>query len=155
MRLRADGSGVRFTQSALAAETPGSTLAEATGWVQVAPEGTTCWDGSPWHFWYHGGSADKLAVWFEGGGACWNAALCDVEGTRRFRRRWLRDRRQQRTLRSTAQGNPLRDFSVVLLPYCTGDLHIGRRTVEYRRPTERASSSRTKARATPWPRSTG
>ncbi|HTK96586.1 MAG TPA: hypothetical protein VL379_01075, partial [Pseudomonadales bacterium] len=46
-----------ISRHVVAAEAVGSTLAEATGWVEVAPEGTTCWDGSPWHFWYHGGSA--------------------------------------------------------------------------------------------------
>jgi len=121
--------------STFAAEAPGSTLAEATGWVEVAPEGTTCWDGSPWHFWYHGGSAEKLAVWFEGGGACWNAALCDVEGRASFQAKVAAQPPASKGLfDQQRKSNPLRDFSVVLLPYCTGDVHIGRRTVEYRRP---------------------
>ena len=114
--------------------TAASSAADANGWVDIAPEGTTCWDGSPWHFWYRGGNADKLAIWFEGGGACWTAAQCDSEGKPTFQTKaavgqpplnGLFDR--QRT------NNPLRDFSVVLLPYCTGDVHIGRRTIDYRR----------------------
>ena len=109
--------------------------ADRSEWVEVAPEGTQCWDGSPWHFWYRGGSTDKLVVWFEGGGACWNAALCDVAGQPTFQStltaqppaaNGLFDRRRL--------NNPLHDFSVVLLPYCTGDAHIGRRTVDYQRP---------------------
>ena len=124
-----------ISRNVVAAEAAGSTLAEATGWVEVAPEGTTCWDGSPWHFWYHGGSADKLAVWFEGGGACWNAALCDVEGRATFKTGALAGPPPSKGLfDQQRKSNPLRDFSVVLLPYCTGDVHIGRRTVEYRRP---------------------
>ena len=106
----------------------------ANGWVDVAPEGTTCWDGSPWHFWYRGGSADKLAIWFEGGGVCWNAALCDVAGKPTFQSKVAAQQPPLSGLLDPRRANnPLRDFSVVLLPDCTGDAHVGRRTVEYRR----------------------
>ena len=56
-----------------------SAAAAEPTWNEIDPDGTTCWDGSPWHFWYRAGAPDKLAIWFEGGGACWNDALCDVE----------------------------------------------------------------------------
>jgi hypothetical protein len=106
----------------------------AAGWVDIAPEGTTCWDGSPWHFWYRGGSAEKLAIWFEGGGACWNARMCDAAGKPTFKPAAAAQQPQSRGLFDARHANnPLRDFSVVVLPYCTGDMHIGRRTVEYRR----------------------
>jgi hypothetical protein len=122
-------------QHVAGADAPGSTLVDASGWVEVAPEGTTCWDGSPWHFWYHGGSADNLAVWFEGGGACWNAALCDRDGRPSFQTKIASQPPTGKGLfDQRRKNNPLRDFSMVLLPYCTGDVHIGRRTVEYTRP---------------------
>ncbi len=54
---------------------------------------------------------------------------------RRFRRQSPRNRLPSKGLfDQQRKSNPLRDFSVVLLPYCTGDVHIGRRTVEYQRP---------------------
>ncbi len=119
---------------AIPADERGTPLAEATDWVKVAPEGTTCWDGSPWHFWYHGGSADKLAVWFEGGGACWNASLCDAKARPSFQTALAAQPPVSKgVLDQQRKTNPLRDFSVVVLPYCTGDVHIGRRTVEYQR----------------------
>lgn len=118
---------------AVAADVPAATT-NASGWVDVAPQGTTCWDGSPWRFWYRGGSADKLAIWFEGSGGCWNAATCDVAGKPAFQSK-IATRTPQRSglFDENRANNPLRDFSVVLLPYCTGDAHIGRRTVEYTR----------------------
>ena len=123
-----------FSHRVVAAESPAGTLVDANGWVEVAPEGTTCWDGSPWHFWYHGGSAEKLAVWFEGGGACWNATLCDAKGRPTFQTSAAAAQPPAKGLFDQSRANnPLRDFSVVLLPYCTGDVHIGRRTVDYQR----------------------
>src|SRR5262249_40913158 len=67
-----------------------------------------------------------------GGGACWNAALCDVEGKAAFADG---SRQPPRTglFDASRANNPLRDYTMVALPYCTGDVHIGRRTVEYKR----------------------
>ena len=107
-------------------------MTETNGWVEAAPDDTTCWDGSPWHFWYRGGSAKKLAIWFEGGRPCWNATLCAADAgtsvklaTQPPRLAGLFDRNRA--------SNPLHDYSVVLLPECTGDAHIGRRSVDYKR----------------------
>lgn len=115
-----------------------SLAATAQEWTKVEPAGAQCWDGSPWHFWYRAGAADKLAIWFEGGGACWNAALCDVQGRATFDQRAVSDpQKSSRRLPTSGlfdtarANNPLRDYTVVYLPYCTGDVHVGRRTVEY------------------------
>jgi hypothetical protein len=149
---------------AMAAETPSGTTvnsADANGWVEVAPDGTTCWDGSPWHFWYRGGSADKLAIWFEGGGACWNAAQCDAQGKPTFQAKTATQQPPLRGLFDQRRANnPLHDFSVVLLPYCTGDVHIGRRTVDYRRSDGTSfrfahEGSRNTAAALEWLKSRG
>jgi hypothetical protein len=110
--------------------------ADNHGWIEVAPKDTHCWDGAPWHFWYHPGDPNKLAIWFQGGGACWNAETCDVAQQPTFdtklgsndypgRGRGLFDQSHKH--------NPLQDFGLVLLPYCTGDMHIGERSVEYTR----------------------
>ncbi len=105
---------------------------DADGWVEVAPEGATCWDGSPWHFWYRGGSAEKLAIWFEGGEACWNATLCAATA-RTPPTLAAHPPRLHGLFDANRADNPLHDFSVVLLPECTGDAHIGRRSVDYPR----------------------
>jgi hypothetical protein len=33
--------------------------ADSHGWIEVAPKDTHCWDGAPWHFWYHPGDPNK------------------------------------------------------------------------------------------------
>jgi Pectinacetylesterase len=118
---------------AAAAATPPE--ADANGWVEIAPAGTTCWDGSPWHFWYHAGDPDNVAIWFQGGGACFDAATCDTAGKPTFDAALGDDDYPRATglFDRSRPDNPLHDFSLVLLPSCTGDVHIGNRRVEYQR----------------------
>jgi len=113
-----------------------ATCARAGAWIEVAPAGTACWDGKPWKFWYRPGSDPRLAVYFEGGGGCWRADLCDPQGAPTFKGAITAQDDP-----STAQGlfddsrhdNPIRGWRILFVPYCTGDVHIGRRTVDYAR----------------------
>jgi len=113
---------------AAAAEVPAQ-----SGWERMeGGPGTTCALGSPFSFWVHRGSSERLAIYLRGGGACWNKATCDPN--------------DQPTYVSTVDdqdapagglmelenpANPLRDFTVVYVPYCTGDVHLGSRDVTY------------------------
>lgn len=109
---------------------------DSHGWIELAPKNTTCWDGSPWHFWYHPGDRNKLAIWFQGGGSCWNAETCDAAQRPTFDTKLGPDDYPgsgNGVFDQKHKNNPLRDFGLVFLPYCTGDMHIGRRTVEYAR----------------------
>jgi len=120
-------------QAALAGALP---AADSHGWIELAPKDTMCWDGSPWHFWYHPGDRNKLAIWFQGGGACWNGETCDARQQPTFDTKLGSNDypgRGSGLFDQSHKNNPLHDFGLVLLPYCTGDMHIGRRTVEYRR----------------------
>jgi hypothetical protein len=89
-------------------------------------------------FFFHGGDPDKLAIAFDGGGACWDtntcigsalsgdpiydlvidesAAMLNVPGG-------IGDRNNPE--------NPLRNHTLVFIPYCTGDLHAGSSDTEY------------------------
>ncbi len=50
------------------------------GWNIIEPGGdTVCSDGSPYKFFVHPGASDKLMVYFQGGGACWNGGTCDPD----------------------------------------------------------------------------
>ncbi|MCM2258309.1 MAG: pectinacetylesterase family protein [Vicinamibacteria bacterium] len=99
-------------------------------WETIAPGGdTVCSDGSPWKFFVHRGDPGKLLVEFEGGGACWSGATCELDI---YTRRVTVDpelARQQGLLvgiydRDNPE-NPFRDWTHVYVPYCTGDLHWG------------------------------
>jgi hypothetical protein len=105
-------------------------------WVTVEPGGRSlCADGSPYRFFVHPGSSDKLLIEFEGGGGCWSAESCDLDI---YTRRIATDpesARQQGSLRGIYDRanleNPFREFTHVYIPYCTGDLHLGNRTHNY------------------------
>ena len=105
-------------------------------WETVVPGGDTlCSDGSPYRFFVHRGDPAKLLIEFEGGGACWSAATCDADV---YNRTVLSDPEAARRAgqmqgiydRSNPE-NPLKDYTHVYIPYCTGDLHWGSADTAY------------------------
>lgn len=105
-----------------------------TSW-KVVPggKGTACSDGSRYSFFVRGGDPKRLLIYFQGGGACWSALTCDVN--QKLYRANLNEVEPQNELGVFDFGNrenPFRDYTVVFVPYCTGDAHLGSRTVTYR-----------------------
>ncbi len=127
------GAGLGLWLSGIAAADPGS----PTGpWIEVQPGGdTVCARGEPFSFFYAPGRSDKIVVDFIGGGACWNARTChrdtatftdSIEDLRDRQRAGLHgvyDRSNPR--------NPLGDWTHIVVPYCTGDIHWGDNTETY------------------------
>ncbi|MBK7977569.1 MAG: hypothetical protein IPK07_31380 [Deltaproteobacteria bacterium] len=74
-----------------------------------------------------------VVVFFQGGGACWNALTCAVQpGNLRPMgddplATWMSDgeHAQSGIFDRDDPTNPLGDASYVVIPYCTGDLHLG------------------------------
>ncbi len=95
------------------------------GWTQIPLPGAICARGTPYSFFAHPGNPAKLVVYFQGGGACWSGGTCSPGGT-------FDDSVEADEL-DAYQGifdfanpeNPLLDYSFVVIPYCTGDVHIG------------------------------
>lgn len=90
-------------------------------WTDVQFPDGYCRDGTKAHISVHRNSASKkFAIYLEGGGACFNDASCNLL-TFNFE------------LKSFKQGifnfdnpdNPLRDWNIFYVPYCTGDVHAG------------------------------
>ncbi|HKK22741.1 MAG TPA: hypothetical protein VJ947_03560, partial [Pseudohaliea sp.] len=55
-------------------------------WQTVERAGDTgCADGSPYRFHVRVADPSRLLVFFNGGGACWNAATCDPAGKPTYR----------------------------------------------------------------------
>lgn len=126
------------------------------GWQQVVPtaiaEGL---DGKPhapacsgypgtdptFSFWAKRGKSKNLVVYFEGGGACWNDFSCTFPiapglpapvpqtfvpqvppgGPQTY----------SGIFDASQPGNPVKDWSMVYIPYCTGDVHVGSRDRAY------------------------
>ena len=109
----------------------------SAGWNELLPGGeTVCSRGSEFAFFVHPGTVDRVVIDFIGGGACWDATTCSfadaifndsVEPVRRAVARGeavgIYDRENEE--------NPFRDWTHVIIPYCTGDVHWGNASQTY------------------------
>ena len=111
----------------------------------VGTDECECSDGTGFHYWMHQGDPTKVVFVLEGGGACFSAETCGSEnGTSKpDLENDLADEpgyiAGDGTPRPATAGlvdvanpdNPLAGYSVVYVPYCTGDLHLGDVTQDY------------------------
>ena len=104
------------------------------------PHRATC-SGYPgtdprFRFWVRPGDPKKLAVVFDGGGACWDDLTCSNPFSDGRRDPLLQfyspsipadaDPSQYGGLLDVANpANPIGDWTLVAIPYCTGDVHLG------------------------------
>ena len=97
-----------------------------------------CSKGTPWSLFARAGTVNKLLVYYQGGGACWEGLTCVLET---FDTNVETDpevggsdhpARQSGGLANLEDpNNPFRDWHAVFVPYCTGDVHWGDTEVEY------------------------
>jgi hypothetical protein len=108
-----------------------ATAQGAREWTRI-PGGaeTGCALGTPYAFFHREGDDSRsLLVWFQGGGACWDWVSCsglfdsDVADDELSPYAGIFDRSNPE--------NPFRDFEIVFVPYCTGDVHVGDTTRVY------------------------
>jgi hypothetical protein len=104
----------------------------ASDWVEhEAGEGCMCADGSEFTFWSRTADPEKVVLYFQGGGACFSVQTCDpVDGTYKTDAGAEEvtgdgDEPPSGIFDFANEANPLRDWSFVFVPYCTGDVHIG------------------------------
>ncbi len=122
-------------------------FASATGaseWETIRPQGDTlCATGTPYEFHARKASPDKVMIFFNGGGACWNGRDCDpinnVPGKSVNYRveaspQWGNDPRNYNgAFALDDPRNPFADWSQVFVSYCTGDVHLGTSDTDYTR----------------------
>lgn len=120
-------------------------MAWAQSWIKVTPGPTrfmgmdlkpTCsgYTGdNTYSFWARAGSSSNLVIYLQGGGACWSPQSCitsptyfpdvtDLDHPGYLHGIFAFDLPQ----------NPLKDWSFLYVPYCTGDLHWGSNDWEYK-----------------------
>jgi hypothetical protein len=129
-----------------------------TQWVRLTPEPVridgrriepTCSDAPgadpAFQFWAKRGSVNRLVVYFDGGGACWDDITCSVprlangrgEGDGFYKAELMPGddpTRMSGIFDHNNPRNPVRDWSFVFIPYCTGDVHAGSNTARYSDP---------------------
>jgi hypothetical protein len=114
-----------------------------TSWTMVTPDPQVsylgqvlepiCGEGTPWVYFAKRGTVNKLIVYYQGGGACWDFLTCGLVKT------FKQTTGPQDDPTNTTTGfadyanpqNPFRDWNAVFVPYCTGDIHWGDNTVVY------------------------
>jgi hypothetical protein len=119
----------------VATDSPAITAAEPLAWdVITAPADCMCSDGSGFEFFVHRADPAKVVFFLEGGGACFDAGTCGPDSTS-FKRTVGHDDQLSDVTAGifdfTNPDNPFKDWSVVYVPYCTGDVHIGNATTDY------------------------
>jgi Pectinacetylesterase len=130
-----DGGPAATATTTAPAPTPSTTNAAGDQrWERVVPGGDCqCSDGSRFSFWVRKANPKKVVFYLQGGGACFSAKTC-APGSDLYKT----------DISSgdgpTAQGgmfdladtrNPFADYSIVYVPYCTGDVHIGNAATKY------------------------
>jgi|GEM_PF-989158 len=92
----------------------------ALEWTYYEIEGTQCLDGTPAGFAIsHAPESSNLMIYLEGGGACFNDG-CDFTA---FSLPFSPP--SDGIFSRDNEANPVRDWSMVYVPYCTGDIHAG------------------------------
>lgn len=97
-------------------------------WIDV-PE-SKCQDGTPTGFAINVQDTSDLFIFYEGGGACWDYLTCVVADTATHgpvgATEWaMRQQSLPQQFDRTRLTNPFRNATMIYIPYCTGDLHVG------------------------------
>jgi hypothetical protein len=116
-------------------QAPTTTTWTATGWTNVVPGGDCeCAQGGQFSYWVRKADPTRVVLFFEGGGACFSADTCNPASGAYKTTTGPQD---DPTLRPagifdlTDPRNPLKDWSMVYVPYCTGDVFLGDKTTQY------------------------
>ena len=128
-------TGVSTTEAPVSTE-PATNEAPATtepavvtvGEWQSIPGGPDCQcsDGSPFEIWERPADPTKVMLYFESGGACFSAETCGPDSQTYKKNLDLGVAPDLGgVFDETNPENPIADWSIVYVPYCTGDVHLG------------------------------
>ena len=103
--------------------------APAGQWTWVDVPGAKCRSGSGTGFGVRiNPASDKLFIYFEGGGACFNGASCLGNAgsySQNTFNNWANGGGENGVFDTANADNALKDYSAIYIPYCTGDVHSG------------------------------
>ena len=104
----------------------------AAGWTKIEPGGDTiCATGTPFAYFVHPGTVNRLVVSFQGGLGCWNDVTCSG-----MLKKTVSDTDNPKIFAAgifdlNNPANPFKDWFFVYIPYCTADFHLGNNSQTY------------------------
>ena len=103
-------------------------------WYKITSQDMLCSDGSQYKAFFRKGSENKVLIYFAGGGISINAETAKED---MFIRRvapidkFANNMMNSGGIATPIDGNPFKDWTVIALPYATGDFHSGTNDFEY------------------------
>lgn len=101
-------------------------------WTRIRPGGDTiCSNGDPYSFFVRPADqpSEDLLIHFQGGGACWFGENCDLASEPTYDPSVGAGDNPRRSPAGIFDfensSNPFQNYNAVMVPYCTGDVHIG------------------------------
>jgi len=100
-------------------------------WLWVDFPGARCRSGEPTGIGVRYAESDDLMIYFQGGGACFHPLACltnpKTADAAEFYNFWAPSLGRLGIFKSDHPANPVTDFNVVYVPYCSGDVFAGDR----------------------------
>jgi hypothetical protein len=101
-----------------------------------------CQFGEPYSFHFKDGKDDKLLIFYNGGGACWDSSTCvesilspDVDPVYVPSTTIANNPADMGGILDAGNPeNPYTDWSMLFISYCTGDVHVGSQVTAYEYP---------------------
>lgn len=107
-------------------------------WARVTPAGDCrCADGSPFGFWERRADPAKVVFFLNGGGVCWDTASCAFVGDRGesdvydWSNQAAEPENRSGMFDVTNEDNPFAGYSFLYVSPCTGDAHLGSRSLHH------------------------
>lgn len=103
-------------------------------WYRISPKGCVTSTGTPWHGSFRLGKENRLIIQLGGGGVSWSEYMAarpiKLEGGAEPQfyfsdTSWASDAQVHQGLCLQGEANPFSDWSVLVLPYSSGDFHCG------------------------------
>lgn len=111
-------------------------------WTWIDFPDAVCADGSPTGIGVNLGTSNRLLIFLDGGGACWDELTCidfPTFATDHFDRStffaYMEKYFTGSPIDRVNEANPFKNDNVAFLPYCTADIHAGNRITTYRDKT--------------------
>jgi hypothetical protein len=93
-----------------------------------------CMNGTPYHFFVKRGAVNKVLMYYQGGGACWEQLTCGVPVCDNSVNPTGSDNPNNASTGfadRTNPNNPFKDWNLVFVPYCSCDIHFGDAAQDY------------------------